>query len=391
MRHDMHPDMHRDMRHELQKLKEQGQARELKCLESNGALISYQGRDYLNLSSNDYLGISARIDFQKEFIQSLDLDHFWMSASSSRLLTGNHPCAVALEAYLESLYGKSCLLYNSGYHANSGILPAITGKKDLILADKLVHASIIDGMRLCACEWRRYQHNDYSHLERLLQQAQGKYEQIYIVTESVFSMDGDMADIAALVELKKRYGARLYVDEAHGFGVYGARGLGLVEALGLLDHVDLIMCTLGKAAASEGAFVVCDTEVREWLINHSRTLIFTTATPAINLAWTHFVIRKIVGMTQERMALQAMTERFRAQLVRFQLLGCSPIVPMLMGDNEPCNRLAAQLQQAGIWVMPIRYPTVPAGQARIRFSLTAALIEEQVQKAYETVLAHTEQ
>jgi 8-amino-7-oxononanoate synthase len=371
----------------LEKIKEKGLLRDLKLLRQDGVYIEYNGQNYLNLSSNDYLGISGIKEFQREFFESLDMKSFIMGALSSRLLTGNNACTENLEHYLSGLYGKECLVYNSGYHANVGILPAIVEKNDLIVADKLVHASIIDGIRLCPCEMKRYKHSDYNDLERILEQYADKYKSVYIVTESIFSMDGDTANLERLVELKDKYQAKLYVDEAHAFGVTGESGLGYAHHKQLVHRIELIICTLGKAGASEGAFIVCDPEIKQWLINNSRTLIFTTATPPINILWTHFVIKKIVKMKKEREHLQQITKRMRDKLAEHNILGDTHIIPIVTGENAKCISLAAKMQSKGIWVMPIRYPSVPQGQARIRLSLTAAMSNEQIDLVYESILA----
>jgi 8-amino-7-oxononanoate synthase len=372
---------------EISKLEKEGLLRELKPVRQKGAYVEYRGERYLNLSSNDYLGISGTDDFQREFFETLNTNTFMMGALSSRLLTGNDPCAENLEQYLAELYGNACLLYNSGYHANAGILPAVTQKGDLIVADKLVHASIIDGIRLCNCEMKRYKHNDYDDLERILQQSADKYKSVYIVTESVFSMDGDTADLERMVELKEQYNAKLYIDEAHAFGVVGECGLGCAFNKQLVNRIELIVCTLGKACASEGAFVVCNPEMKQWLINKSRTLIFTTATPPINILWTGFIIKKITEMKTEREHLRAITKKLRNRLSGRRILGDTHIIPLVTGENDECLRLAAQMQSNGIWVMPIRYPSVPAGQARIRLSLTAAISNNQIDKIYDSILA----
>jgi 8-amino-7-oxononanoate synthase len=375
------------MLNRLHELEEKGLLRNLKLLRQDGVYIEYRGDRYLNLSSNDYLGISGIKDFQKEFFEKLDMNSFVMSASSSRLLTGNSAAVENLEKYLSKLYDKECLVYNSGYHANVGILPALVEKNDLIVADKLVHASIIDGIKLCACEMRRYKHNDYNDLERIMEQSVGKYKSVYIVTESIFSMDGDTANLERLVEIKDRYGAKLYVDEAHAFGVTGEQGLGCAHHQQLVHKIEYIVCTLGKAGASEGAFVICDFIAKQWLINKSRTLIFTTATPPINILWTHFVIEKIVTMKNEREHLQQITKRLRNKLAGYNILGDTHIIPIVTGDNNRCIRLATQMQSKGIWAMPVRYPSVPAGQSRIRLSLTAAMSNQQIDMIYESILA----
>jgi 8-amino-7-oxononanoate synthase len=371
----------------LRGLEENGLLRDLKLLPQKGVYIEYNGKKYINLSSNDYLGISGISDFQREFFETLNTDAFIMGALSSRLLTGNNTCTVNLENYLSGLYDRECLVYNSGYHANVGILSAIAEKSDLIIADKLVHASIIDGIRLCACELKRYKHNDYGDLERILEQYAGRYKTIYIVTESIFSMDGDTANLERLVELKDKYRAKLYVDEAHAFGVVGESGLGCAHDKQLVHRIEYIVCTLGKAGASEGAFIVCDRETKQWLINRSRTLIFTTATPPINILWTHFVIKKIAGMKKEREHLRLITKRLRDRLEGYNILGDTHIIPIVAGENRESIALAEKMQSKGIWVMPVRYPSVPAGQARIRLSLTAAMSNEHIEMVYESILA----
>jgi 8-amino-7-oxononanoate synthase len=371
----------------LNELEKKGLLRNLKLLRQNGIYVEYKGTNCLNLSSNDYLGISATKDLQKEFFANLDTDAFIMGALSSRLLTGNSVYVENLENWLSQLYGKDCLVYNSGYHANTGILPAIADRSDLIVADKLVHASIIDGIKLCACDMKRYKHNDYNDLERILEQYADKYKSVYIVTESIFSMDGDTANLERLIEIKDKYHAKLYVDEAHAFGVTGESGLGCAHHHQLVHRIEYIICTLGKAGASEGAFIICDALTKQWLINKSRSLIFTTATPPVNIMWTHFVIRKIVEMKKEREHLQQITKQLRNKLAGQNILGDTHIIPVITGENDKCTRLAAKMQSKGIWVMPIRYPSVPAGQARIRISLTAAISNEHIDMIYESILA----
>ena len=212
----------------LELIKEAGNFRVLRDTVHNGFLIHVDGREMLNLSSNDYLGLSSNPRLIEEFRSETDVMAY--SAASSRLLSGNHQYYKMLEDDLASLYDKeAALVFNSGYHANIGILPALTGKRDLIVADKLVHASIIDGLRLSDAQMVRYRHLDYEHLQSLLTQHREEYENVFIVTESVFSMDGDVADLQQLCEIKKEFDAFLYVDEAHAIGVRGTNGLGCCE------------------------------------------------------------------------------------------------------------------------------------------------------------------
>ena len=262
----------------LNKIKESGNYRVLRDVQHNGFLIHYNGREMLNLSSNDYLGLASNPVLYEDFRKETDVKLLSYSAVSSRLLSGNHEYYNLLENDLSDLYGKeAALVLNSGYHANIGILPALVGKRDLIVADKLVHASIIDGLRLSEAEMLRYHHLDYEHLREILFNHREEYENVFIVTESIFSMDGDVADLQELCDLKREYDTFLYVDEAHAVGVRGTNGLGCCEEQGCMDDIDFIVGTFGKAFASYGAFVVCDEMFRDFLVNTQRRLIFTTA------------------------------------------------------------------------------------------------------------------
>lgn len=333
--------------------------------------------DALNLSSNDYLGILDSPEFYEEFIETLSAQHLPFTAASSRLLTGNSSQYVDLEHLLLKLYGaEAALVYNSGYHANCGILPALTTNKDLIIADKLVHASIIDGLRLSPAKFERFRHADYQHLERLLTENANQYEHIFIVTESIFSMDGDKANLHELVRLKKKFGAYLYIDEAHAVGVYGEKGLGLCEQENCMHECDFIVGTFGKAFASVGAYVVCSQIFADYLVNHSRTLIFTTALPPVNLAWTKFIVEKISKFSSWRTDLQNLSAEF-SSLIGVQ--ADSHIIPYIIGENSDTIRMSQALQNQGFYVLPIRYPTVAKHTARLRFSLQSHFTLEQLQ------------
>jgi len=377
------------MQNELDILKEQGILRELRSTTHAGKYLLYKGIKYLNLSSNDYLGISSDPEFQKEFFKNLaEDDCFLMGAVSSRLLTGNNPVKEELEFRLAQLYKReACLLFNSGYHANIGILPALTGKDDLIIADKLVHASIIDGLKLCTSNWQRYKHNDYNDLELKLKQSAGKFRNIFVVTESIFSMDGDCADLHVLIELKQKYSFRLYLDEAHAIGVRGNTGLGLAEEKGYINDIDFLVVPCGKAIASEGAFIICDKYIKELLVNKARSLIFTTASPSINILWTKFIFDKIPYMTVERSHLKYITGLFRSKFGKDDVTGNTHIVPLMFENNRECLTYAEMFQQNNIWALPVRYPTVPINRPRIRFSLTASLNESEILNIYDTILA----
>lgn len=373
------------MQQELQELKEHSNLRRLPQMTHDGREVVVNGKRMLNLSSNDYLGLAADRELREEFLKSLTPDTFLPTSSSSRLLTGNFSVYEELEAELVALFGtEAALVFNSGYHANMGILPAVSNTQTLILADKLIHASIIDGIRLSSARCIRYKHNDLSQLKRLLEQNHADYQQIIIVTESIFSMDGDEADLKALVQLKQSYdNVLLYVDEAHAFGVRGEHGLGCAEEAGCIQDIDFLVGTFGKAAASVGAYIVCTKVIREYLVNRMRTLIFTTALPPINIAWTLFIIRKLASMQNRREHLAHISRILRETLLAkgYACPSTSHIVPMVIGSSADAVLRAEELQRHGFYALPVRPPTVPEGTSRIRFSLTAEIREEEIKRS----------
>lgn len=373
-------------RNKLEKIREAGNYRILRNIQHNGFLIHDEGREMLNLSSNDYLGLSTYPKLLEDFYAQTDVRALPLSAVSSRLLSGNHEYYKMLEDDLCDWYGKeAALVFSSGYHANIGILPALTSKRDLIVADKLVHASIIDGLRLSEAEMLRYRHSDMEHLRNILMQNRDRYENVFIVTESVFSMDGDVADLQELCEMKKEFDVFLYVDEAHAVGVRGTNGLGCSEEQACIEDIDFIVGTFGKAFASMGAFVVCTELFREFLINTQRSLIFTTALPPVNVAWTRFVLNHMPDFYELRLKLTRTATRLREvlQAKGFETRGESHIVPFLCGTNENSVEMAELLRDNGFFALPVRYPTVPKNEARIRFSLNAAIPDEDYECLFD--------
>ncbi len=354
----------------------------------NGTHIAVGGQPLLNLSSNDYLGLGDDQELLVGYAEEFRERKYAMTSSSSRLLTGNHPLYDQLERALAALYGReAALVFNSGYHANIGILPALCGRHDLVLSDRKNHASIIDGMKIAEAPWQRYRHLDYDHLEELLVAAADRYRQIFIVTESVFSMDGDLADLSRLVALKEKYGAVLVVDEAHGVGVFGERGLGLCETAGVVQQIDIITGTFGKALASTGAYAVLSCLFREYLINTMRSFIFTTALPPAILAWSLLTLERQVLMSRERKALLQLAARLRSELIARSLdvPGESHIVPVITGSNALAVALSARLGDAGFLCLPVRPPTVPEKSARIRLSLRSTLQWEDLERIPDLV------
>lgn len=362
----------------LDKLGQNNNLRRIPEIEHDGNYIvqAGEGRRMLNMSSNDYLGLSSDKELKDGFFSVMDKDSLFFGSTSSRLLTGNSQVMTDVESWLAAAYGReAALVFNSGYHANVGILPAVSDSVTLILADKLVHASIIDGIRLCQAKTVRFRHNDYEQLERLVSENAGRFSRIIIVTESIFSMDGDIADLRRLASLKRKYdNVMLYVDEAHAFGVRGEKGLGIAEEQGVVADIDFLVGTFGKAVCSMGAFVVCDNIVARYLVNRMRTLIFTTALPPACWQWTLYVLNKMPEMAGRRSALERLWKKFSAVVPGVE----SHIVPVVLGSSEKAVLVASELRGRGFYVLPVRPPTVPEGTSRLRISLTAGMAESDI-------------
>ncbi len=362
----------------IQQLELQDLTRTLKVIENDSdGYCLFKGKKMLNLSSNDYLGLATNIELQNEFMNQVVSNPQWLSfgSGSSRLLTGNTSLYNETEEALKNWYqSEAALFFNSGYHANSGILPALTEKTDLILSDKLCHASIIDGIRLSSANHVRYRHADYEHLESILENRRHQYDKIFIVSESIFSMDGDAVDLKKLVALKEKYNTILYIDEAHAVGAIGETGLGLCEEQNVVKDIDIIIGTMGKAMASVGAFAILNQTLGNVLINKARTLIFTTALPSVNMAWSKFIIDKMPGFSDYRKQLNRLASLCNKKIYDLGFNGSqSYIIPIVVGENKIAVTLSEHLQSKGYLVFPIRPPTVPNGSARLRLSLTANL------------------
>jgi 8-amino-7-oxononanoate synthase len=377
------------MEDELAALSASGNLRRLPEGRHEGRYIQVDGRRMLNLSSNDYLGLAAERELRQEFLATLTPDTFMPTSSSSRLLTGNFDVYTRLEHRLAELFGReAALVFNSGYHMNTGILPAVSDAHTLILADKLVHASLIDGIRLSAAKCIRFRHNRYDQLEQLLATHAADYTRVIIAVESIYSMDGDVADLRRLVALKRQYpGVMLYVDEAHGIGVRGPKGLGVAEEQGVVADIDFLCGTFGKALASVGGYIVCSQLVRDYLVNKMRTLIFTTALPPVCLEWTLFILNRLDRMQERRQHLALISVMLRDALVErgYDCPSASHIVPMTIGPSDATILEAEQLQRLGFYVLPVRPPTVPEGTSRLRFSLTAGVSEEEVRELIQSL------
>lgn len=330
----------------------------------------------VDFSANDYLGLGADPALQAEFMASTEHRAIPMTSSAARLLSGRQEEYRSLEELLTQLYGRPALLFNSGYHANAGLVSALASvPRTFIAADRLAHASIIDGITLSRAPFGRWRHNDTAHLERMIEDKEGDFDRILVIAESIYSMDGDTAPLDELVTLKRRHPkVMLYIDEAHAFGVSGPRGLGLCRGLEGYDDVDIIVGTFGKACASMGAFAVMSESLREYAVNRSRSFIFSTAFSPMQAAWTRFVIEKMIAMDDRRAHLHHL-----GQLLGNQLSApASHILPFMVGDPRRAVELSAELLERGFKVLPIRTPTVPPGTDRLRISLSAAMSEADV-------------
>ncbi len=377
------------LREELEQISESGNLRKFTHYDHQGKYIMVNNQRMLNLSSNDYLGIASDSDIKESFLAIANRSEALPTSSSSRLLSGNFPEFEELEALLSSLYDSDAsLVLNCGYHANTGILPTISTKNTLILADKLVHASLIDGLRLCEAKYIRYRHNDYTQLEELVSKYSSEYDEVIVVVESVYSMDGDITDLQRLVEIKKNHPQMmLYVDEAHGVGCFGDKGLGVAEEQGCIKDIDFLVGTFGKALASVGAFLICSNIIKQYLINKMRPLIFTTAMPPINAAWCSYIMRKSVGMGERRKHLKKIEARIQSVLLECGINSKieSQIVPIIGGDATDTIKIGEEFKRKGFLCSVVRPPTVPVGTSRLRLSLMANLEDTEVDRLCEVI------
>lgn len=346
-----------------------------------GAITDEKENTFLDLLSNDYLGLGSESDkFMDEFRERFPDAQF--TSSASRLLSRRNHYHNQLEDYLSELYGRPVLLFNSGYHANVGIIQALAVKETMFIADKLVHASAIDGLRLSGADFKRFPHNSIRGLKKILNDNYEDYSRFIVIIESIYSMDGDLAPLREIAGLKKEYPKMmLYVDEAHAFGVRGKRGLGVAEELKLIPKIDILVGTLGKAAASAGAFAVVSEVMKDYLINTARSFIFSTAISPAQAAWSILMIEKLVAASDRRKRLKELSKEFISQLeerANIESPSESQIVPMIIGDAGEAIHMADYLRHNGFDTLAIRKPTVPAGSERIRFSLNANLSKKDI-------------
>ena len=367
----------------LEDLKLNNQYRQIPDVQTKfGDKILINNKEYVNFASNDYLGIGTDRELQTEFLSNYDNNFPLFSSASARLLSGSSEEFKELEATLAKLFDKEAsLIYNTGYQCNLGIISALIEQNDVVFSDKLNHASIIDGMKLSAGNFIRYKHNDYNHLENLLKNKRNTYKRALIISEAVFSMDGDTADIDKLIELKQKYNCLLMIDEAHSFGTTGSSFTGLSQG----KDVDIITATFGKALGSFGAFCVSNNDIINYLINKSRSFIFSTSIPPINIAWTNWLLtNKRDYLIKQKLKLNNITNLVHSILEQ-NTVSNSHIIPILIGDNKKTEKIAELLKSQGYYIPAIRPPTVPEGTSRVRMSLTSNTNIKDVENVLEIV------
>ena len=368
---------------ELEQIKAAGLYRRLRRVDKDqGATLSMDGREVINFSSNNYLGIANHPSLAAAAKQAID--RYGCGSGASRLISGNMTLHEELENRLAEFKGtEAALVFNSGFQANTGVISTLAGESDAIFSDALNHASIIDGSRLARAKTFVYAHNDLDQLETELSHA-ASFRRRLIVTESIFSMDGDEAPLTAIVELAEKYGAMVMIDEAHATGIFGAGGAGVVQKLGLGNRVLVQMGTLGKALGGFGAYIAGSRGLRELLINRCRSFIFTTALPPAVMAMAMAALDLVKREPERRQALwnncRSLKEGLRS--LGFELGASeSPILPLIIGDATECMRFSEKLLESGVFAQGIRPPTIPPGTSRLRITLMATHTREQIERA----------
>ena len=382
--------MTRSIQDELDEISKHGLLRSTRLIGGRqSARVSCGGRDVLLLCSNNYLGLADHPMLAAASIAAIE--QYGTSSGASRLVSGTMELHEQLENAVAAFkHREAALLFNSGHAANTGIIPALVGRGDVVFSDRLNHASIIDGILLSGARLVRYPHNDYHALAKLMENhAKGR---CLIVSDGVFSMDGDIAPLAELVELKRAYGALLMVDDAHGSGVLGEQGRGSAELLGVSDDVDILMGTFGKALGSFGAYAAVSKELRELLINRARSFIFSTSLPPSVLAASLAALELVQNGEGDvlRSALSANTLFFRNSLREAGFTipeGTTQIVPIVIGSAVTTMQFSDALLAEGFFAQGIRPPTVPVGTSRLRFTLMATHENSDLVEAVECITA----
>ena len=370
------------------KLSQRENANALRKLPDPGSRVDF--------SSNDYLGFSGSVEIFNavhDYLVSAGITN--NGATGSRLISGNHSLYSKAETFISRFHkAESALIFNSGYDANVGLFSSVPQKGDTILYDEYIHASIRDGMRLSLAKAYKFAHNDIADLERLLKKAamDADGSEVYVVTESVFSMDGDCPDLRAMVALIDIYNARFIVDEAHALGVFGSKGEGLVQHLGLEDKVFARVMTFGKGLGCHGAAILGSPQLREYLVNFARSFIYTTGLPPHSLATIVAAYAHLENHPEVQKSLKNIVSFFASEVERLQLQSFiysdSAIHCAVVPGNEKVKNISSVLQKNGFEVKAILSPTVPHGQERLRFCLHSYTSAKEVTQVLELLATH---
>ena len=366
---------------ELERIKSEGLLRTLRVNRPSGrGRITIEGKEYVNFCSNDYLGLST--DERVVSASRSAAKIYGVGAASSRLLSGTFDIHEELESLLAKFKkSESAIVFPTGYQANLGVISALAGRDDCVIIDRLVHASIIDGCRLSGAKIFVWRHRDCNDLEKILKKTQG-YSQKLIITDAIFSMDGDVASLKEISDLARNYAAMLMVDEAHSTGVFGKTGAGVAEYTGVEDRIDVKMGTLSKAIGSQGGFVCVRNEIKNYLVNKARGFIYTTGLSPLCAVAAIEAIKIIRESEEKRKELLTLANNLRKKLKKLGLNTLdsqSQIIPILIGDTEKTVKVSSELFENGLYAPAIRYPTVPKNLSRIRISLNTNHTEYDLQ------------
>lgn len=349
----------------------------------NANVIELNGKSVINLSSNNYLGLASHPRLKKAAIDATN--KYGVGSGSVRTIIGNQDVLEELETLLAEFKEEEAVTcFQSGLNCNIGAIQAIAQKGDLIISDELNHASIIDGVRLSRADKRVYKHNDMQHLEEILKADRSNYNNVLIITDGVFSMDGDLAKLPEIVELAKKYNALTYVDDAHGSGVLGRSGRGTVDHFGLHGEVDFIIGTLSKAIGVIGGYVASKKIIKEWLLHRGRPLLFSTALPPAATAATIEAVKILMETEEYTKKLWDNANYFKGKLKALGFdIGKSetPITPVMVGEEAKTMEFSKKLLENGVFVSAIVFPTVQKGMGRLRCMLSAAHTLEDLDKA----------
>ncbi|KAB3534837.1 glycine C-acetyltransferase [Alkaliphilus pronyensis] len=374
------------LKEKIQELKNDGVYRKLPVLEgANESEVTLNGKRVINLSSNNYLGFASHPRLKKAAIEAVE--KYGVGAGAVRTIIGNMDIHEDMEKLLaEFKREEAVMVFQSGFNCNAGTIQAVTEKGDLIISDELNHASIIDGARLSRADKTVFKHADMNHLEEVLKEKRDNYRNVLIITDGVFSMDGDIAPLPDIVKLAEKYGAMTYVDDAHGSGVLGESGRGTVDHFGLHGRVDFTIGTLSKAIGVIGGYVAGSETMRDWLSHRGRPLLFSTSLPPAAVGSIMEAVRILMSTTEYTDKLWDNAKYFKEKISKLGFdIGKSetPITPVIIGEEAKTMEFSKKLFDKGVFVSGIVFPTVPKGTGRVRCMVTAGHTKEQLDRAVE--------